>query len=164
MEDDAPEAPAPAVPGGPFALAWRNYIKSMFKRGYAYRLSCKPDAPLYIAENKTLAGKEDKAYEGEALGRKLAVVFYEHLPGPGGLVQRVHKETLGMKQHLLTIAELLQQLGGPVVPADPERTAAQTEILIEQGYELLEITRLQCSAEPDAPGNTRVLIGGRDSC
>ena len=42
-----------------------------------YKLSSSPSAVFYIAENKTLAGKEDRAYEGEALGRKLAIVFFE---------------------------------------------------------------------------------------
>ena len=34
---------------------------------------------LYVAENKTLAGKEDRTYEGEAQGRKLAVVLFEDM-------------------------------------------------------------------------------------
>ena len=40
-----------------------------------YKLPCRPSVHFYVAENKTLAGKEDRAYDGEALGRKLAVVF-----------------------------------------------------------------------------------------
>ena len=51
---------APAAAGGPFAVAWRNYMRSVFQKGFMYRLSCKPSAILYIAENKTLAGKEDR--------------------------------------------------------------------------------------------------------
>ena len=117
-----------------------------------YKLFCNPDVILYVADNKTLGGKEDRNYEGEALGRKLTVVFCENLPGPGGLVRRVHRETLGMQQSLLSIAELLQTLGGPVLPADPTRTAAQTDLLLERGYEHLEIMRFRCSVEPGAPG------------
>ena len=56
--------------------------------------------------------------------------------GPGvfedadaGMVRRVDRGLVGMTQELLTLAELLQTLGGIVVPADPERTAAQTELL-----------------------------------
>ena len=75
-----------------------------------YKVSCRPDTILYIAENKRLAGREHREHEDEALGRKMAIVFYENLPG--GLVQRVHRETLGMQQNPLTIAELLQTLGG----------------------------------------------------
>ena len=40
-----------------------------------YKLSS-PSAVFYIAENNALVGKADRAYEGEALGRKLAVVFF----------------------------------------------------------------------------------------
>ena len=62
--------------GGPFFVgAWRNYLKSVFKQCFMYKLSSSPSAVFYIAESKTLAGKEDRAYEGEALGRKLAIVF-----------------------------------------------------------------------------------------
>ena len=50
-----------------------------------YRVSCKPDTTLYIAENKTLAGKEDRPYAGEALGHNVAVVFFETIHG--GLVR-----------------------------------------------------------------------------
>ena len=53
-----------------FASAWRNYLKSVFQKGCMYRVSCKPSLVIYVAENKTLAGKEDRAYEGEAMGRK----------------------------------------------------------------------------------------------
>ena len=150
LEDGAPDAPvAPAGHGGPFAVAWRNYMKSVFTKGFMCRLSCKPSVLLYIAENKTLAGKEDRSYEGEALGRKMAVVFFEDTHG--GLIRRVHRETLGMNQVLLSIAEVLQTLGGIAVPADPERTAAQTELLLESQYEHLEVLRFNCSVEPAAP-------------
>ena len=150
LEDGAPDAPvAPAGHGGPFAVAWRNYMKSVFTKGFMYRLSCKPSVILYIAENKTLAGKEDRSYEGEALGRKMAVVFFEDMRG--GLIRRVRRETLGMNQVLLSIAEVLQTLGGIAVPADPERTAAQTELLLESQYEHLEVLRFNCSVEPAAP-------------
>ena len=68
---EARDAPAaPAAPGGPFAAAWRNYIKSVFKKGFMYKLSCKPSAILYIADNKTLAGKEDRTYEGGPWGAR----------------------------------------------------------------------------------------------
>ena len=57
-----------------------------------YRLSCKPSVILYIAENKVLAGGEDRTYEGKALGRKMAIVFFEDMDA--GLVRRVSRETL----------------------------------------------------------------------
>ena len=150
LVDDVPAGPAPPAFGGPFVGAWRNYIKTVFKKGFMYKLSCKPSAHFYVAENKTLAGKEDRAYDGEALGRKLAVVFFE--AGPGGLFRRVNQETLGMHQELLTLAELLQTVGGIDVPLDPTRTGAQTEVLIESFFQDLEILRMVCSVEPAAPG------------
>ena len=113
-----------------------------------YKLSCKPSVILYIAENKTLAGKEDRSYEGEALGRKMAIVFFEEQDQ--GLVRRVNRETLAMKQELVSIAELLQTVGGVHLPADPARTAAQTEVLLESHYEDLEILRYSGVLEPAA--------------
>ena len=147
-EPGAPPAPAPA-PGGPFAVAWRNYVKSILKKSFMYKFSCRPSVILYVAENKTLAGKEDRAYEGEAMGRKLAVVFFEN--AEGGLVQRVDREGLGMNLQLLTLAEILQTIGGfPPLPADPDRTAANTELLLESLYQNLEIQRWSCITEPHA--------------
>ena len=55
--------------GSPFVVAWRNYIRVVFQKGFMYRLSINPAVVLYVAENKTLAGKEDRTYEGEAQGR-----------------------------------------------------------------------------------------------
>ena len=140
----------PVVPGaaGPFATAWRNYIKAMFVKGQMYKISFKPSVILYIAENKTLAGKEERSYEGEALGRKLAVVFFEALEGD--LAQRVDKDTGGMRQVLLSIAEILQALGVEL-PADPARTAADTELLLESHYLHLDVARFKCTIEPEAP-------------
>ena len=151
LVDGAPDAPvAPAGLGGPFAIAWRNYIKAVFKKGWMYKVSCKPSVILYIAENKTLGGREDRNYEGEAMGRKIAVVFFEDVPGGGGLVRRTYRETQAMQQHLLSIAEILQSLQIPI-PADPDRTAANTELLLESRYQNLEILRFVCTIEPVAP-------------
>ena len=75
-----------------------------------YKLSSNPSEIFYIAENETLAGKEDRTYKGEALGRKLAIVFFED--AEGRLVRRAHRDSLGVQQQLLTLAELLQTIGG----------------------------------------------------
>ena len=80
-------------------------MKSVFQKGMMYTLSCSPSSILYVAENKTLAGKEDRTYEGEASGRRVAIVFFED--AAGGLARRVHRESLGMQQQLLSLAELL---------------------------------------------------------
>ena len=87
----APGAPVPV--GGPFAGAWRNYLKSVFKKGFMYKLSSSPSVVFYIAENKTLAGEEDRTYEAEATGRKLAIVFFEDAGGEGEALSGVCKET-----------------------------------------------------------------------
>ena len=144
----APAPAVPAVPGSAFGIAWRNYIKAMFKKGFMYIVSCSPSSILYIAENKTLAGKEDRMYEGEALGRKLAVTFFEKKNE--NLVQRVDRGTLMMKQQLLSCAEILQTIGGVALPADPERPAATTELLLEAHYQNLEVTRYEPHVEPGA--------------
>lgn len=123
-------------------------MKSVFQKGFMYRLSCQPSVILYIAENKTLAGKEKRSYEEEAMGRKLAIVLFED--GPGGLVRRVDRGTAGMQQVLLTLAEMLQTIGGVAVPPDPERPAAQTELLLESYYQTLELQRYICTVEPAA--------------
>ena len=120
-------------------------MKSVFQKGFMYRLSCKPSVALYIAENKTLAGKEDRTYDGEALGRKLAVVFFED--AEGGLVRRVKRESLAMEQQLLSLAEVLHTIGGVELPADPGRTAAATELLLESHYQHLELLRFTCTLE-----------------
>ena len=52
--------------------------------------------------------------------------FFFFEDADAGMVRRVDRGLVGMQQELLTLAELLQTLGGIVVPADPERTAAQT--------------------------------------
>ena len=124
-------------------------MKSVFQKGFMYRVSCNPSVVLYVAENKTLAGKEDRAYEGEAMGRKMALVFFED--ADASMVRRVDRGNGGMKQQLLTLAELLQTIGGIAVPPDPERAAAQTEILLESLYQDLDIQRFTCTLEPAAP-------------
>ena len=147
---DGAAAGAPAVPGGPFIVAWRSYLKNVLQKGSMYRASLKPSVVLYVAENKTLAGKEDRAYEDEALGRKLALVFFEDCDG--GLVRRVDRGTLGMQQHLLTLAEILQTIGGVHLPPNAERAAAETELLLESHYQNLEVLRFRCTHEHAAPG------------
>ena len=123
-------------------------------RGIHVQVVCDPEH----SRQQDPGWERRQGLRGEALGRKMAVVFFERLPGPGGmggtggLAQRVQRDTLSMQQSLLTIAELLQQLGGgPVLPEDTARTAAETELLLERRYMDLEITRFKCSVEPEAP-------------
>lgn len=121
-------------------------MKTVFKKGFMYKLSCGPSV-FYVSENKSLAGKEDRHYEGEALGRKLVVTFFTQ--APDGHVERVNKDNLAMRQELLTIAEILQACGF-ALPPDPERTAATAELLLEAQYANLDIARFVCVLEEQA--------------
>ena len=56
-----------------------------------------------------------------------------------------------MQQQLLSIAEILQTIDATALPPDPERTAAQSEVLLESRYEHLDIMRFTCTLEPAAP-------------
>jgi hypothetical protein len=147
VADDPGVPGGPVALGGPFAVAWKNYMKSVFKKGFMYRLSCSPSVVLYISENKTLAGKEDRAYEGEASGRKLVMTFFED--DGKGLVQRVDRTSLALKQQRISLAELLHTLRIPL-PPDADRTAANTELLLETHYQNLEVQRFVCTSEPAA--------------
>ena len=42
VADDAGGPAAPVPIGGPFAVAWRNYMKSVFQKGKMYKNSCRP--------------------------------------------------------------------------------------------------------------------------
>ena len=120
-----------AVAGTPFALAWRNYIKSVLQKGFMYRLSPAPESLIFVPENKTLGGREDRTHHGEASGRKVVVSFFKQ--DAGGLVHRVDRDDSIVRLQLRSIAELLQTLG-MVLPPDPERSAAETELLLERHY------------------------------
>ena len=113
-----------------------------------YMISQAPETFIFVAENKTLAGREDRVSEGEASGRKLVVGFFER--DATGLAVRVHREDSIMRTQLLNIAELLLALG-VAVPPDPDRSAADTELLLEQQYQHLNITRYTCDVDAEAP-------------
>ena len=136
-----------AISGSAFAVAWRNYVRLVLRKGFMYRISQKPETLIYVSENKSLAGKEDKAIDGEASGRKLVVTFFED--GDDGLVYRVDREGCALRPQLLNIAEMLQALGF-ALPPDPERTAATTELLMEAHYQNLTIVRFTCTCDTEA--------------
>ena len=149
-EDGDELAPAaPALAPSPFLTAWRNYLKlSVFQTGFMYRLAASPTY-VYVVENKTLAGREDRSYEGEAVGRKLSVVFFESKGED--LVQRVDRSrSAGLSLQLLNVAELVQTLGVVALPPDPDRSAADSELLYELAYRKLEGHKYKCTVEPAA--------------
>ena len=138
---------APGVVGSAFAVAWRNYIKQLFKKGFMFRLSVNLEVTIYISENKTLAGREDRGYEGEATGRKLVVSFFETLPD--GRVRRTIRGGTSLHPQLLTIAEILQSCGFRL-PVDHLRSSAAAEVLLETQYQELEILRFKPLLETEA--------------
>ena len=103
-----------------------------------FRLTPFPAVTFYVSENKTLAGREDRGYEGGATGRKLVVSFFETIPG--GMVRRIIRDGTPLHPQLLTIAEILQACG-LLLPPDPDRSSAAAELLLEPHYQDLEIQR-----------------------
>ena len=77
-------------------MTWESYLQSVCKRGAMRKLSCKPAASQHIAEIMTLATGDDRSYECEALGRKMATMSSEEQDG--GLAIRVGRETLSTNQ------------------------------------------------------------------
>ena len=130
-------------------------MKSVFKPGFMYKVPGS-ESIFMVAESKTLPGREERP-DGEALGRKLVLAFFERLEGP--LVQPVDKTDLSLRTNLLTLAELLQTLGF-ALPPDPDRTSAETERLLEQRFQNLEVERFHKKVEPDAGVFVYSLDGG----
>ena len=106
-----------------------------------YRVSCSPESLIYISESKTLAGKEVRGREDEAMGRPLVLTFFKR--DARGLAHRVDNGTSVLKLKTLTLAVLLQTLGH-VLPLDPDRTSATAELLLEAHYMDLIVDRFKC--------------------
>jgi len=132
-----------------FTAAWKNYVKLVLKKGYWFAFADKPSVLFLVLDNKTLPGREERA-AGEATGRKLVLSFYELASGDPDLAVPTHRATGALEFSLLTLAELLQtcQLGN--LPLDPERTSADTELLLEAEFLNLDLTRYEGTAEPSA--------------
>ena len=96
-----------------------------------------------MSENKTLAGKELKPNEGEAVGRKLAVAFFTR---EGGSFTHIGDDGPSLTLQLLSIAEILQALGVEL-PADPLRTSAAAELQLEEHCHHIQIFRQPCTWE-----------------
>ena len=86
--------------GGPFfCCSLEKLLEVSVQEGLHVQALLKPLCSLLYTETKALVGKEDRTQEGEALGRKLANVFFQD--AGGGLVRRVHRDSLGVQQHCL---------------------------------------------------------------
>ena len=139
-EDHGPleTGPQPAAPkqDTSYAARWRNYIRTLLRRGSWYSFASCPSVSFYVSENKIVAGRGTRG-EGEAVRRNLAVVFFEPIrtpaPGEAMVVRRVHREDSAMKPKLLTIAELMSNCG-ILIPADASRTAGESEVIMEEAF------------------------------
>ena len=76
------------------------------------------------------------------------VSFFEEIEG--GLVRRLIREGTSLQPQLLTIAEILQACGF-CLPADPPRSSAHAELVLEAHYQDLFIQRFVCQVETCAP-------------
>ena len=151
---------APRVLGtGPFVSAWRNYMKTLLKPTCFYAFEAKPDVLFYILENKTLAGREDRSEEGhqEAPGRKVTLCFFARVAELPGHVRHAVRGSSALTPSLLTLAEILHTVGlGP--PLDPEKGAAEQEILAEALYDTWPLLRYD-GEETEGPERLLFLLG-----
>ena len=91
---------------------------------------------LYVAENKSVAGREGR-YDGDALGRHLAVAWFElrEERDDGIVVRRVDRSSpRGLNTLLCTLAELLHAAGEPYPALGAEATARDQEIAMEARF------------------------------
>lgn len=151
--EGAAAAPAPPEPQDQsFAARWRNYIRNILRRGSWFSFSSCPSVFFYVSENKIVAGRRSRM-EGEALGRNLAVVFFEPLEVGGNLVRRVDRGDLAMTPKLLTIAELMTNCGIRLPLGDgagASRTAAASETALEEAFANEDLRRFTGNLETEA--------------
>ena len=91
---------------------------------------------LYIAENKSLPGREARA-EGDAIGRPLTAAWFEACEerDGGSVVRRAGRTSpQALSTMLVTLAELLHAAGEPYPALGSEATARQTEIAMEARF------------------------------
>ena len=146
------EGAGPQVPPEPqdtsFAARWRNYIRNILRRGSWYSFASCPEVFFYVSENKIVAGRRSRG-EGEAVGRSLAVVFFEPLGAGQDIVRRVDREHHAMTPKLLTIAELMTNCGIRV-PLDASKTAAENEMALEEAFASEDLRRFTGHLETSA--------------
>ena len=119
-----------------FEVAWSNYVRWTFQKGQIYAFdTLRPGMFLYIAENKSLAGREGRA-EGDAIGRLLTAAWFEQREeaDEGCVIRRVDRTSKGLTTMLLTLAELLHAAGEPYPPLGAEATAREKEFAMEAKF------------------------------
>ena len=120
-----------------FEVAWSNYVRKTFSKGNFYAFeTLRPELYLYVAENKSLPGREARA-EGDALGRSLSVAWFEahETTDDGVVVTRVDKTSQdALLTMLSSLAEILHAAGEPWPALGPEATARALEVAVEARY------------------------------
>ncbi len=132
---DARDAAEPAR--RTFEVAWANYLRWTFARGKFYSFpSLRPSQYLYVAENKSLAGREARA-EDDAWGRSLSVAWFEsqEVTDEGTVVRRLDRISAeDLTTMLSTLAEILHAAGVPYPALGAAATARTVEIAMENVY------------------------------
>ena len=67
-----------------------------------------------------------------------------------------------MRPHLLNLAEILQVLGF-ALPPDPDRSAAESELLLEEHFQHLQVTRHRCVEDPEAAEVHTYLLSDQEN-
>ena len=120
-----------------FEVAWSNYVRWTFVEGQFYGFeTLRLGMYLYIAENKSLGGREGRA-EGDAIGRPLTAAWFEEREqtAEGCLVRRADRTSpKGLSTMLVTLAELLHAAGQPYPDLAAEATARDKEIAMEEQF------------------------------
>ena len=138
----------------PFVKAWRNYIRIVLKPGLWYSFAAFRRVVFHVAENKILAGREQRG-EGDAEGRVIVITFFEDSEGSSPasrLVQPVDRSGTGLKPRISTVAELIKACGEPL-PADVARlSAAEQEAYLEERFAAHDLRRFTGALETSADG------------
>ena len=129
-----------------YGIAWRNYLRQVLTKDFIYTVSFKPSVFLYVVDNKIVAGREVRDGKVEALGSKLVFGLFEAMPGEPHLFRRVHREIVGMRQDLLTLAELLATLGCSL-PEGLDLSANAREQMLEAYFQNLTISKWRVEEE-----------------
>ena len=141
------------------------YLKKTFAARHFYQFpGLDPTVWTYVMENKTLAGREERAAD-EAQGRALVVCFFRQAPGAADetIVTRSDTSSTGMAAVVLSVAELALHLGY-ALPPDAARSSADSERMVEEA--LFSIARVRCRHEcvPGAPdAHTYRLLDEQDA-
>ena len=147
-----PRPPAPPVRGNTYNLAWRNYFRTVLKRGHWFSFATWPTVTFHVAENKILAGREQRG-EGDAEGRTIVVTFFEDTGASSPamrVVQPVERSGTSLRPRLLTLAELLQTCGEQVPHEVSRSSAAEVELYLEERLAQHDLRRFNGALETDA--------------